>query len=559
VKNQIKIVILIALTGSVLSCNKQVGKTYSYAYLYQDLPIELPMVTYPEFPERQVSIVDFGGKGDGQFKNTQAFEKAMEALSEKGGGTLLVPPGVWLTGPIVFRSNINLFIDKGALILFSRDFDDYPLVETFFEGLNTKRCQSPVSGRNLKNIAITGQGSIDGSGDAWRPVKKEKVTENHWKKIISKGGAFKRDDYWFPTKKSLKGDAISDMNVPRNLKTDKEWDEVKDFLRPVMISFIKCENILLKGVTFSNSPSWNLHPLMCRNVIIDNVHVKNPSYAQNGDGLDLESCENALVVNSRFDVGDDGICIKSGKDEEGRKRAMPTRNVIIDNCKVFNGHGGFVVGSEMSGGVKNIVVRNCSFLGTDTGLRFKSRRGRGGVVENIYVSDIIMDNISTDALLFNLFYNGKSASESLNDGDAVAPGKETIPTVTEETPVFRNLFFDRITSTNARRAMFFNGLPEMNISNIHLKNISVTSTLGAEFAESDGITLENVTVVPRQGAALILNNVKNMQIGDFNYPDTLSHVAVLSGKHSGTIQGLVQSVEHDKIRCLKDFDGELLK
>ncbi len=556
-KKRLKAIYFLTIGIILFSCNSP--EENSYKYLYDNIPFDMPEISPPIFPDYQVSVKDFGGIGDGMFKNTGAFDAAMKALDQKGGGTLYVPKGVWLTGPIVFRNNINLFIEKGALIVFSPDYDDYPIVETIFEGLNTKRCQSPVSGRNLKNIAITGFGTIDGSGDAWRPVNKDKVTENQWKKVIARGGTFKRDDYWFPSKKSLKGDAISNMNVPRHLKTDKEWNEIKDFLRPVMVSFIECENILLEGVTFSNSPCWNLHPLMCKNIIIDNIQVRNPSYAQNGDGLDLESCKNSIIVNSSFDVGDDGICIKSGKDEDGRRRNRPTENVIIDNCKVFKGHGGFVVGSEMSGGVKNIVVRNCEFLGTDVGLRFKSRRGRGGVVENIYVSDIVMQDIVADAFTFNLYYNNKSAVEALEDGDNLSGKDEVIPPVTEETPAFRNLFFKDIIATNARRAIFFNGLPEMNIRNVHLVNVSITSTLGAEFTESDNITLQNVKIVPAKGPALILNNAKNIQVIGFDYPDSLNTVVMIKGKRTRAVSGIKDNVSEGKIVFPDDFDSGQLK
>ena len=502
----------------VISCHSNTTdqSAYPYAYLYKDLPFEMPRIERPLFPKNSVNLLDFGGNPDGVTLNTEAFAKAMQELSVKGGGTLIVPKGIWFTGPIVFASNIEMHLEKGSLILFSPDKTLYPLVETIFEGLETRRCQSPISGKNLENVSITGEGSINGSGEAWRPLKKDKVSESHWKSVISSGGVVRGDDYWFPSEGALKGYEISDMNVPRQNMTEEEWLEIKDFLRPVMVNFIACKNVYLQGVLFENSPAWNIHPLMCENVIIDGIFARNPGYSQNGDGLDLESCKNALIVNALFDVGDDAICIKSGKDEQGRLRGRPTENVIVENCKVFQGHGGFVVGSEMSGGVKNISVKNCQFLGTDVGLRFKSNRGRGGVVENIYISDIYMFNIATDSFLFDLFYGGKSASESLADGDVTPTEEKTFP-VTEETPVFRNIYVKDLVSRNARRAMLFNGLPEMNIENINLENAFITARYGAEFSESKDISLKNVHVIPEEGPAYLFNNVKNFQAEGLTY------------------------------------------
>lgn len=525
-------------------------EAYRYEYLYEGLPFEMPRVQRPVFPEHKVSVADFGGIGDGITKNTEAFEKAFEALAKKGGGTLVVPNGVWFTGPIVLRSNVNLFLDKGALILFSPDNDDYPIVKTSFEGLETRRCQSPISGKGLENIAITGFGAIDGAGHAWRPLKKEKVTEKHWKEVVAGGGVLKRDNYWVPSEKYLKGEEGSDMNVPGNLTTDEDWEAIKDFLRPVMVSLVNCKNVLLEGVTFQNSPAWNIHPLMCENVIIDGIAVRNPSYSQNGDGLDLESCKNSIIVNSSFDVGDDGICIKSGKDEDGRRRGMPTENVIIDNCKVFKGHGGFVVGSEMSGGVRNISVSNCQFLGTDVGLRFKSRRGRGGVVENIYVSNISMFDIVTYSMIFNLFYGNQSASEVLEAGGYGTSAEETIPAVTEETPAFRNIYFKNVASRNSGRAILFNGLPEMNIENINLEGVIITAGVGAEFSESKDIRLKNVSVIPDSGPALILKNAKNFKVDEFGFPDSLKEAIMVNGKRTENIH--LPGIGKEKVRLGKE-------
>ena len=208
-------------------------------------------------------------------------------------------------------------------------------------------------------------------------------------------------------------------------------------MRPVLLYLESCRNVLLQGVTFQNSPNWCLHPLLCENLIVDQVMVRNPAYAQNGDAIDVESCRNVLVVNSSFDAGDDGICLKSGRDEQGRRRGRPTENVVVDGCTVFNGHGGFVVGSEMSGGVRNIWVNDCQFLGTDAGLRFKSCRGRGGVVENIYIRNISMADILGDAVTFDLFYGGKSVIEQLESGERI--NNIAAEPVGEGTPVFRNI------------------------------------------------------------------------------------------------------------------------
>ena len=464
-----------------------------YSRYTENLPFEMSDVMAPLFPRNTVSLNEFGAIGNGTVLCTDAFRKAIDALTERGGGQLLVPRGVWLTGPIVLKSNINLHLEAGAVIQFAADESLYPLIHTSFEGLDTRRCQSPLSANGAENIAITGQGVIDGNGQYWRPVKKEKVTETQWKELTAKEGSVVKDGkIWFPSQGYADGDAVADMNVPRGLTTEAEWESVKRFLRPVMISLVNCKNVLLQGVIFQNSPAWNIHPLMCENIIIDRVLVRNPSYAQNGDALDLESCKNALIINSRFDAGDDGICIKSGKDADGRRRGRPCENVVVSGCTVFAGHGGFVVGSEMSGGVRNISVENCQFLGTDVGLRFKSTRGRGGIVENIYIKGVSMTDIQTDAITFNMYYGGKSVAEMLADGDN--PDNTTKMPVTEETPIFRNINIQDVVCSGAGRAMEFNGLPEMPIDGIHLKDICITAKRDAEFHNSVNITKENVDI-----------------------------------------------------------------
>ena len=525
---------LLLLATAVTSC-KSSEQENKYAYLYKDLPFDMPLLSPPSFPDNDVLITEFGGIGDGIYLNTEAFAKAIEHLSQKGGGRLIVPSGVWFTGPIVLKSNINLHLQDRAIILFSPDRDLYPLVETSFEGLETYRCQSPISAKNQENVAITGSGAIDGNGHHWRPLKKQKATESVWKQITSLGGAYKRDDYWMPSAQYVHGDTISEMNVPHHLRTKEEWDSIRDFLRPVMVSLNGCKNVYLQGVIFQNSSAWNVHPLMCEGLIVDGIQVRNPSYAQNGDGLDIESCKNAIVVNSTFDVGDDGICIKSGKDEDGRKRGRPTENLIVDNCTVFKGHGGFVVGSEMSGGVKNVSVSNCQFLGTDVGLRFKSRRGRGGLVENIYISNISMFDIATEPILFNLYYGGKSAVETLEDGDKVVQ-EEVLYQADETTPAFRNIYIKDIACSHARRAMYFYGLPECPINNINIENVVIHSNIGAEIMESESIHMKNIQIYPDKGPALFFGNVKDVQLEGFESDSNIETIFEVTGKKTEGIQ-----------------------
>ena len=482
-------------------------------FSYEDLPFKMTAIEKPVFPNRKVDIHDFGAKGDGIEDNSKAINDAIKSLAEQGGGTVVVPRGVWLTGPIYLANNINLHVEANALVIFSPDYRKYPIIETSFEGLDTRRSTSPIMAHGLKNIAITGAGVFEGSGDAWRQVKKDKMTEKQWNALVASGGVLnEKKNMWFPSEMSRKGSMVSDnFNNPQNLKTDKEWEDIHHWLRPVMVSISKCRNVLIEGVTFRNSPCWGIHPNMCEDIIIDNVKVFNVWYSQNGDGLDLESCNRVVVKNCIFDVGDDGICIKSGKDETGRKRGMPCQNLVIYNNMVLHGHGGFVVGSEMSGGVNNVYVKNCTFVGTDVGLRFKSNRGRGGVVENITIEDISMADIVTEPLLFDLFYGGKSAVEELEEekGDAI---KEVPVEVTEETPSFRNITINGIYCKGARRAMFFNGLPEMKIQNVTVKNVVITSDIGAELINTDNVNIENARVIPKKGEAFMVSKSSSVTI-----------------------------------------------
>ena len=454
---------------------------------YRDLPFEMPRVSLPSIPARSVSLTDFGGVGDGVFMNTDAFAAAIAHLSGLGGGRLDVPAGIWLTGPIGLQSHIELHVDRNAVIVFSTDQDLYPIIDTNFEGLDVRRCLSPIHAEGAHDIAITGGGIIDGSGDAWREVKKRKVSSDQWKVVLKRGGVLSEDGkVWYPDEGYAKARATAgSLNFP---DPSLDENEIKTFLRPVLVSLRACERVLLEECTFQNSPCWNLHPLWCRDVTIRDITVRNPHWSANGDGIDIEACENVLLTGSSFDVGDDAICIKSGKDADGRRHARKCRNLIIADCTVYHGHGGFVVGSEMSGGVENIRVTDCRFIGTDVGLRFKSTRGRGGVVKDIWCDHIYMKDIVTYGVIFNLYYAGVAATDM--DLDA----KGDVQPVDETTPEFRDIHVSDIICAGCDQAVFINGLPEMPVRNVDFHNSSFTSNKDVEVHFAENVTFEKVFV-----------------------------------------------------------------
>ncbi len=507
------------ILGMLCACQSTSTEQHNDTYiedLYEALPFDMPVVQRPSFPDYQVDIRDFGAKADGETLNTEAINNAIKAVSEKGGGKVVIPEGLWLTGPVVLQNNVNLHVEKNALVLFSGDADLYPLVRTSFEGLDMLRCQSPISAMNAENIAITGYGVLDGSGDSWRPVKRNKMTDGQWKSLLKSGGVVDESGkVWYPNEGALKASILTGSKEKREI-SDSEWEGMKRWLRPVLLSIVKSKRVLLEGVTFRNSPSWCLHPLSCEDLTLNGVKVFNPWYSQNGDALDVESCKNVVVTNSLFDAGDDAICIKSGKDADGRRRGEPCENVLVKNNTVLHGHGGFVVGSEMSGGVRNVYVADCTFIGTDVGLRFKSTRGRGGVVENVYVDNINMINIPGDALIADLYYAVKDA-----------PGAP-VPAVTEETPSFKNIHISNISCKGAGRAMFLNGLPEMPIENFSVRNMRITDAQkGAFINKVAGVTLENLEIETADNTYLQVENTTNITIDGKEY-DKISEKRLLT-------------------------------
>ncbi|MFA7420830.1 MAG: glycoside hydrolase family 28 protein [Melioribacteraceae bacterium] len=508
-----KVFVLILLLLVCCNHSSAQGKN-DFAKYFKNLPFKMLTLTIPKLPTKVYNIKQFGAVGDGMTVNTEAFAKAIDACSKAGGGKVVVPAGMWLTGPIHFKSNINLHLEIGAHIQFTKNYDDYPLVQSNWEGVDQYRCTSPINGRNLKNIAITGDGIIDGSGEVWRFVKKNKLTSAQWKELVASGGIVDaKGENWYPTKESMEYlEFAAKVKKEGRTLTREEAEKYKVFFRPVLLSFVECKNVWLDGVTFQNSPAWNLHPLLCENVLVTNVNVRNPWYSQNGDGIDVDACKNVFIYNCKFDVGDDAMCMKSGKDEEGRKRGRATENVVIQDCIVYHGHGGFTIGSEMSGGVRNIKVDNCNFIGTDIGLRFKSNRGRGGVVENIWVSNIYMKDIPTDALSFNMYYGGFSPTD---DKPADQKSKEAkAESVNEGTPIFRNIYMKNIFCDGAKDAIVIQGLPEMSIKGIVVENCVMKADRGISIFDADGIKVTSTKIIASSPVVRITQS-KNVLFDNF--------------------------------------------
>jgi len=506
--------------------------TFLFAFAQKE---KLPVIQSPVFKKDTLNIKKYGAIADGNTLNTKAINDAIETLSKKGGGVVLVPSGLWLTGPIVIKNNINLHLTSGATLLFTPDKNKYPLVEANWEGLPQMRNQSPISAMNASNIAITGKGIIDGNGDVWRAVKIDKLTESQWKNKLASGGVLSEDKKtWYPSESFMKGSKMQNPGVIAAERDAAFYQSIKDFLRPNLLLLTNCKTILLEGVTFQNSPAWCLHPLMCRDLTVREVFVKNPWYAQNGDGIDAESCKNVLIENSVFDVGDDALCMKSGRDAEGRKRGMPTENIIIRGCTVYAAHGGFVIGSEMSGGARNIWVNNCTFIGTDIGLRFKTTRGRGGIVENIFINDIYMKDIPAEAILFDMYYMAK-------DPVALAGEKRELPkvefkTVDETTPVFKNFHISNVYCNGAEKGIFVRGLPEMHVKDIVLENMVLQADKGIDVQEASGITFKNIKIISDETTPVVdVVQSDNLVFDNITYKDGANLLFRLNGERTKNI------------------------
>ena len=486
-----------------------------------NLPFRMPEIRSPEIPNRTFNIESYGAVGNGKVMNTDAFRKTIEACSKAGGGTVIVPPGLWLTGPIELRSNMNFHVSRGALIAFSKNHADYPIIKSPTRGFVVA---SPLYGFNLHDIAITGDGVLDGDGVTWRPVKKSKVTESMWKGFVKSGGVVTNDGkIWWPTKEAADGEEYL-KNLFKTKKkselTAADFLPARDYMRPILFMLSRCRNVLISGITLTNSPKFAMYPDRCEDVVIRHVKVNNEYWAQNGDGIDIASSKNVLLYKSTVTAGDDGICMKSSRDKSGN---TALKNIVIADCIVYHAHGGFVIGSNTDGGMENVSVRNCDYIGTDIGLRFKSARGRGGVVRNIYVSNIFMKDIVHQAILFSTYYEGFGKGEGPQPVNAL-------------TPVFENFHIDCIYCEGAREAVRIDGLPEMPVKNVTISNSVISAQTGFFSDFASGITLKNVTLLPKTGDIYKINNTKDLTIDKGFCPQGTDVFMNVAGKETSGIR-----------------------
>lgn len=499
-----------------------------------NLPFIMPAISTPQFPSRTVSIREFGAIPDGHTMNTKAFADAIQACANAGGGTVMVPAGMWLTGPIRIESNINLHLERGALVQFSNRPEDFPLVAGFDGKSKRYIITPPISAFRASNIAITGEGIFDGAGEAWRYMKKEKQTERQWKELVASGGVVSSNGKeWWPSKEAMNGEAyLRGLEKAGRTPMAEDYAKVREYLRPDLVHLVQCSGILLDGPTFRNAPHFHVRPQQSENIIIRNIKITSPWYAQNGDGLDLSSCRNVVIHGISVDTGDDGICLKPGTIARTQKPGPSCENIVIADCVVYHAHGGFVIGSESYGGVKNVSVRNCVFIETDIGLRFKSMRGNGGTVENVFVEGIQMRAIRNEAILFDMYY-GSGASEE--GAEERAEDRKAEP-VNDRTPRFRDISIRNIVCNGAKRAMLIQGLPEMPVKDIVLDSVTVSAIQGALMVDADGITLNGCSIAAQSGAVMTVIQSRRILVKGGTYPGKPEVFLRVEGEKSANIR-----------------------
>lgn len=445
------LIISVLLCGLFLGCQSPSGQPAGW----NRVPEILNNIHPPQFAQKDFLISDFQAVGDGQTDCTEAFRQAIETCSGAGGGRVVVPEGIYLTGAIHLKSNVNLHIAENATILFSQDTRHYlPVVYTRFEGVECMNYSPFIYAFEQSNIAITGRGTLDGQADeeTWWPWALPGVCPIQKKD---------RDNLFH----------MGDENVPVEQRVFGEGH----FIRPNFIQFYRCKNILIEDVSIRRSPMWEIHPVLCENVTVRGVDIM--SHGPNNDGCNPESSKNVLIKNCHFDTGDDCIAIKSGRNGDGRRINTPSENIIIQDCTMKDGHGGVVLGSEITGGCRNVYAENCTMdsPNLERALRIKTNSLRGGIVENIYMRNVRIGQVSDAILRVNFNYE---------NGDAG-----------QYTPVVRNIYMKHIISQKSNYVLMLDGYERSPITHVQLDSCNFEGvSYGNVLNHTDRIELNHVWI-----------------------------------------------------------------
>lgn len=429
-----------------------------------EAPFPMPQLDRPAFPDRVVSIADHGAVPGGTVKNTAAIEAAIEAVATAGGGRVLVPAGTWLTGPVRLRSVVDLHLADGAVLTFSDEMDDYlPPVLVRSGGIDLWNYSPLVYARDCTNVAITGGGRLDGNARAWWS----------WAK-----------------RETRRGFEMGAAGVPVD---ERVFGTPEAAIRPSFVGLVSCTNVLLEGFTIGSGPNWTIHPIYCDHVIVRRVTVATDG--PNNDGIDPDSCRNVLIEHCVFDTGDDCVVLKSGYDQDGRRVGRPTENVVMRHCTARRGHGGLVIGSEMSGSVRNVFMHDCDFTGTDRVLRIKSRPGRGGVVERVWVADVAARDLKREVVILNMDYTA-----------------DRNPVVDTHPPRFRDIHVRNVAAAGAPVAIRIIGMEGSPIENVEFSDIAIVADAGVVAKHARGVSFERVAITPTKGRLWDLEAVEGFTL-----------------------------------------------
>lgn len=464
-------------------------------------PFPLAPVALPTFPERRFPVTDFGAVGDGQVSNTAAFARALAACAAAGGGHVDVPAGLWLTGPIVLPGNVDLHLARGALVQLTSNHAEYPMVEREGRGFYAA---AGLSATGQRNLALTGEGIIDGAGESWRPVKREKTTEAEWRGLLARGGATSNGDtIWWPSPEARAGeDYLADLARRNPHPTADETLPARDFRRSPLLQLVGCDQVLIAGVTLRNSPGGLCTATRCTELTIRDATFFNEWSAQNGDGLNVGPARHVAIYHCTLSTGDDAICLKSA----GRNpwpSGPGLEHVLVAECTVYHGHGGFVIGGSTEAGMAHLWATQCVFIGTDTGLRVKSGLGHGALVSDVYVDHIVMQGIAREAIVFDSFYDNAPASAATTP---VALDRDAA-----KTPEFRDFFVSDVTCRGAGSALILRGLPQAPLHRLHFARLTLSAQRGFHATNAEDVDLRQVRIVTPESPAVTEKDTRDIR------------------------------------------------